>query len=250
VSCHRTFAPWVIVTTFLAVNTAHAAHPLLTEDTGTQGAGNAELEHGLSWTREGSERSFAFQPQLSYGLFATFDVIAQPSWLSIKSPGTGTRRGFGDTALDAKWRFYGDAPLSLAVRAGLLLPTSERELGLPHGTTSAHALLVATVDAVPWTFHGNLGYVRNPNAPGLRREAGHASAAAMFAVNERWTLTVDAGIDSNSDPVRSDWQGIVLGGVIYTVRPGLDVDIGFQQGLHRDAASKQWLLGLTYRWAP
>jgi hypothetical protein len=228
---------------------AWAAHPLVTEDTGTQGVGNAELEHGASWSRDGDARAFAFQPQLSFGLLPELDVIVQPSWLSTRN-GPDRTNGFGDTALDVKWRFYGDAPLSLALRTGLLLPTAQQDLGLPHGKVSAHALLVATVDALPWTLHGNLGYTRNPASPELRSDLAHASAAAMFAVDDRWTLALDAGIDQNPDPAQSAWLKSLLAGAIYTVRPGFDVDIGYQAGLQRDQPVRQWLLGVTYRWAP
>ena len=65
----------------LAACAALAAHPLVTEDAGTQSAGNAELENGFSWTRDGDDRSFAFQPQLSWGLLPALDLIVAPSWL-------------------------------------------------------------------------------------------------------------------------------------------------------------------------
>jgi hypothetical protein len=233
----------------LLIQNAFAAHPLLTEDTATQGVGNAELEHGLSWMRDGDEHVFAFQPQLSIGLQPTLDLLLQPSWVIDRSTGTPATRGFGDTVLDAKWRFYGFAPLSLAVRAGFQLPTSQGGLGLPHGRTSEHALLVATVDAVPWTLHANLGMTRNPALPGLRRNVGHASAAALWSLDERWILTLDAGFDSNPDPARSSWPGVVLGGVIFTVRPGFDIDVGWQTSLRQSASTRQWLLGLTYRFS-
>jgi len=229
---------------------AWAAHPLVTEDTGTQGVGNAELEHGVSWIREGDTRSFVFQPQLSYGVLPELDFILQPSWLSSRTVNSPRVTGFGDTALDAKWRFFGEAPLSAAIRAGLQLPTGQKDLGLPSGKTAAHVLLVATVDAVPWTLHVNLGYARNPAAADLRRDVAHVSAAALYAVNSDWILTLDAGADQNPGPAASAWLGSMLVGAIYTVRPGFDIDVGYQAGLRRDVSTRQWLLGLTYRWAP
>lgn len=36
--------------------------------------------------------------------------------------------------------------------------------------------------------------------------------------------------------------------LIYTVRAGFDIDIGYQSDLHH--YSSQWLLGATIRWAP
>jgi hypothetical protein len=247
---NSTRALWLsaVVLCFVAQAT-WAAHPLVSEDTGTQGQGNVELEHGGGWTREADNRSFSYQPQLSYGLLPTLDIMVQPSLLYDRSPGLQTATGFGDTALDMKWRFYGNAPLSLAIRAGLLLPTAQNNLGLPSGKASMHTLLVATLDAAPWTLHGNLGYTRNPNTADLRRDVGHASIAAMFAANDHWTLAVDVGIDQNPDPGKSSRLRSMLVGVIYSVRPGLDIDFGYQVGW-RDVPTTQALIGATYRWAP
>ncbi len=108
---------------------AHAAHPLLTEDTGTQGSGNVEVENGLSWNRTGAATAFMYRPQLSLGLSPTFDLIVQPSWLSSRSEGSVAAQGWGDTNLDAKGRFFGDVPMSLAIRAGVTLATNQRGLG-------------------------------------------------------------------------------------------------------------------------
>ncbi len=44
---------------------AHSGHPMLSEDTGTQGLGNFELELGYDWSAFAGSRSFLFQPQLS-----------------------------------------------------------------------------------------------------------------------------------------------------------------------------------------
>jgi len=49
---------------FACAAEAFAAHPLLTEDTGTQGAGRFELELGNTWPRDGGERADEFAPQL------------------------------------------------------------------------------------------------------------------------------------------------------------------------------------------
>lgn len=224
---------------------AFAAHPLQTEDTGTQGRGNVEIENGLSWTRAGGASVFVYQPQVSYGLTPEVDLIVQPAWLRQRGA-----RGLGDTNFDAKWRFFGAAPWSLGVRAGLALPTGDSRLGLPHGTASAHGLLVATYDEAPWTIHANVGLDRNPAAAGGRQTVYRVSAAAMWAASERLIWTVDAAAASDPDPRRSAWPATLLAGIIYTVTPGLDADLGYQASANARPSSRQWLLGLTYRFAP
>jgi hypothetical protein len=241
---------WPISAAVAFAGAAHAAHPLQTEDTGTQGAGNVELENGLSWSRAGSARAFAYQPQVSYGLTPTFDFIVQASWLRNRDEGSATVRGFGDTNLDGKWRFFGDAPLSFAVRAGVALATSQKDLGIPHGKVAAHTVLVATYDAAPFTVHGNLGLTQNLVGTGERRHIGRVSGALLWAASEQLTLTVDGGAEADADPARSSWPATLLVGAIYTIRPGLDVDIGYQSSVRTAATTREWLAGITYRFAP
>jgi len=233
----------------LAVPAAHAAHPLQTEDTGTQGARNIEIENGLSRARSDSTTLTTYQPQVSVGLAATVDAIVQPAVVWLHAPGQPAASGAGDTNLDAKWRFYGSDPWSFAIRAGVLAPTGQHGLGLPHGDFSGHALLVATWDDSPTTVHANLGLTRLPPAPGTRATVAHASAAVMQQVDERVILTADSEIDQDPDPSRRTWPGSLLGGVIWTARPGLDLDVGYQRSFGARPVSRQWMAGLTYRFS-
>jgi len=228
---------------------ARAGHPMLTEDTGTQGTGNAELELGFSWASDAGNRYFLFQPQLSYGATPTLDLIVQPSWLDTDVTDTPTVHGYGDTNLDFKWRFFGRDPYSLAIRAGATVATSTNDLGLPAGKTAEHALLVGTYDATPLTIDANLGYARNPDLPEHRTDIFHVSAAALYAATDRMNLVLDLAWDSNPDATRSSPLAVGLVGAIYTCRPGLDVDIGYRSHLNSAAIDRQWLLGVTFRGA-
>lgn len=234
----------------LFVPAAFAGHPMLSEDSGTQGTGNAELEFGFDWSRDHGNRAFLFQPQLSYGTSPTLDLIVQPSWLSVENSTNEQEHGFGDTNLDMKWRFYGAAPLSFALRAGFDLPTNQNDLGLPHDNVSPHALLAATFDAAPYSFDANVGYTFGPKSTGLRTDLYHVSLAASFAFNEQVMLIVDTAADSNPDPRNASWPVVALAGIIYTVAPGFDIDAGYRAALNSAAIEKQWLFGMTYRWAP
>jgi hypothetical protein len=229
-----------------------AAHPLQTEDTGTQGAANLELENGFARERDrdaGATTTFGWQPQLSAGVTPTFDAIVQPSFVSVRARGAATLSGAGDTNLDAKWRFLGVDPWSLAVRAGLELPTARAGLGLRHGRLGEHALLVATFDAAPTTVHANLGATHVPPAPGVRATSAVVSAAVLQQVDERLILTVDSAFTQDPDPARRTWPGDVLAGAIWTLRPGLDVDVGYQASVRAEPANRQWLAGLTWRFS-
>jgi hypothetical protein len=233
----------------LAAPAAFAAHPLQTEDTGTQGAGNVEIENGLARVRADSTTLTTYQPQLSVGLAPTLDAIVQPSVAWLRAPDQPAVSGAGDTNLDAKWRFWGSDPWSLAIRAGLQAPSSQHGLGLPHGQVSEHALLVLTWDASPTTVHANLGVTQSPRAADARMTVAHVSAAVMQALNERLILTVDGGLAQDPDPHRRAWPGYALAGVIWTARPGLDLDLGWQRSVDARTVSRQWMAGLTYRFS-
>ena len=161
----------------------------------------------------------------------------------------GRDRGLGDTNLDFKWRFYGAAPWSLGVRAGLELPTAQDDLGLPGDKISPHALLVVTGDFTPFTFDANLGYARVPDHSGARPNLYHLSVAVTYAASERLFLVLDTAIDSNPDSTQATPPAVALAGVIYTARPGLDLDVGYRGRLNSAAPQWQWLLGITYRGA-
>ena len=238
-----------VVALSLAAPAARAAHPLQTEDTGTQGASNVEIENGLQRARFDSTTLTTYQPQVSVGLATTVDAIVQPSLVWQHAPGQSSVSGRGDTNLDGKWRFWGSDPWSFAIRAGVLAPTSQHGLGLPHGDVSEHALLVATWDDSPTTVHANLGFTHLPRSAGGRENVAHVSAAVMQQIDERLILTADGEIDQDPDPSRKTWPAALLGGVIWTAKPGLDLDIGYQRSFNAQAVTRQWMAGLTYRFS-
>jgi Putative MetA-pathway of phenol degradation len=182
--------------------TVHAAHPLISEDSATQGRGKFELEIGNAWTRDGSDRSFELGPQLSYGILPQLDAILRPTWLDQRS----TIDGEGDTAADLKWRFFQRDKLSLAVRAGVNAPTGDADRGLGSGKPTYHGLLVASIDLAPIALHANIGYTRNRADPTERRDLYHVSAAAVWTLNETWRLLLaELAGDTNVDNTRSVW---------------------------------------------
>ena len=233
----------------LAAPSAFAAHPLQTEDTGTQGAANVEIENGLASARFDGTTLTTYQPQVSVGLATTVDAIVQPSIAWRRVPGRSTVSGPGDTNVDGKWRFWGSDPWSFAIRAGLQAPTGAHGLGLPHGQVSEHALLVATWDAAPTTVHANLGLAHAPPAPGARTTIAHLSAALMQALDERLILTIDGELDQDPSAARKTWPGSLLAGAIWTARPGLDLDVGYQRSFSAQPVNRQWMAGLTYRFS-
>ncbi len=235
----------------VAAPSSFAAHPLQTEDTGTQGTGNLEIENGFQHASAAGAALTTYQPQLSVGLATTVDAIVQPSFDWQHGAGQRSVSGLGDTNVDAKWRFWGSDPLSLAVRGGVELATNQHGFGLTKGTTSEHGLIALTWDRSPTTVHANVGlsyFPRGAASPARRVIAG-VSAALMQQINEKLILTVDSSFAQDPRPRKSNWPGNALVGAIWTARPGLDLDLGWQRSIDDQPVTRTWLAGLTYRFS-
>jgi hypothetical protein len=227
---------------------AFAAHPLLTEDTGTQGAGKFELEMGFALAKDGGAKASEFGPQLSYGALDTLDLVVRPAWLDVRGTAAiGTASGVGDTALDFKWRFFERDALSFGVRAGVDLPTGNDDKGLGNGKAAPHANLLATWVADPWLLAANVAWIRDPLV-GDRHDLWAASAAAVWSANDAWRFSAEVGTAQNPDPARSAWLTVARFGTIATVVAGFDVDAGYQVRLTRAAPAQVFLAGATIRW--
>jgi len=233
---------------------AHAAHPLLTEDTGTQGAGGTQLEitYDQSTTRNADTKTRAqsLNVVLSYGLTDRLDLIAGLPYERITERGaTNTRvKGYADMEIAAKWRFYEEGPLSIALRPGLGLPTGNEDRGLGSGHSAPSLFAVMTHAADPWALHLHLGYTRNfHDGPGQRNHIYHASVAAEYSVSESLRLVADASTESNPDLAGHPNVGSLVLGLVYSMTPDFDLDLGYRHGLTEPAADHTWLAGLALR---
>jgi hypothetical protein len=235
-----------------AVSPAYAAHPLISEDTGTQGKGRFELELGTSWTRAQDGNAFELDPQLSYGVRDDIDLILRPSLFRLSGSAAdqaGRHGGFGTTALDVKWRIAGRGAIAFGTRAGVDLPTAQRDLG-PQGT-GWHALAMVTYDDQTTLATANIGYTRLPTEAGveaMRRNLVRVSAALAHSVREDVRLLVDVAAYRTSDPSVASWPAVAVVGAIFRTPAGFDVDVGWQGRLNHAAPASVWLAGLTLRW--
>lgn len=233
---------------------ALGGHPLITEDTGTQGTGNTQLEifyeHGKTHREDTLTRTRSVNAVLSYGLTDRLDIIATLPHEHIIERGASqsNARGYADAEIAAKWRFHENGPLSIALRPGLGLPTGNESRGLGSGRYVPSLFGVTTYAPEPWAFHLHLGYTRNfHDGPGQRGHVFHASVAAEYQVDESLRLVVDASSESNPDLAGHPNVGSMVLGLVYSVSPKLDVDIGYRKGLTDAAADHTWLAGLALR---
>lgn len=249
---------FILMAVLMGHTAAWAAHPLTTDDTGTQGAGKFQLEATGTWESdqedeagEGTRESSSFAVLVfTAGVAETVDLIAEVPyvWTETKEAGQTTRNhGFFDTVVAAKWRFYDKQKLSLAVKPGLLLPTGNDNEGLSTGKVGYLGTLIATVELEPWAFDLNLAYFNLENKVDERNNIWFGSLAARFEVTEAWTLVGEAGATRNADKTDSSHPAFAQIGLIYSPEEYLDVSAGLLMGLNDAEVDEAIRLGLTVR---
>lgn len=240
----------IFATAICAATPAFAAHPFVTEDPGTQGTGRFELELGAA-SRHGAPdvdgREAGFFPQLSIGIAPNVDLIGQGVWVRQSGGSAPAVFGGGDLVTDVKWRFREWEGGALAVRAGFDLPAGDSEAGLGAGRVGWHVIGIAGVDVGAYAIYANAAYLRT-NQPGTRSNLGFFSVALTRPDDAPLKTFVEAATGSNPDPANRTWPAFARAGVIGTVTPWLDVDVGYQARLNRAAARQVWLAGATLRW--
>jgi len=234
---------------------AYGAHPLLTEDTGTQGAGHYQLEltYDSNYPADsvGKQREQTVNAVLSIGILENLDFIVALPYEHVREGGGGSRptsEGLGDAELAAKWRFYEEGALSLALRPALGLPTGNEDAGLSADHVIPSLFAVSTYAIDPWSFHLHLGYARNfHDGSDQRDHLYHASVAAEYSLSDRLRLVGDASIESNPDRSGDANAGSMVLGLIYSPIPDLDIDLGYRKGMTDAAPDHAWLAGLAFR---
>jgi hypothetical protein len=234
---------------------AGAAHPLLTEDTGTQGEGKFQLELMVDKTRDHPPRARVRELQtaavLSYGLLDNADLqLGLPYLRQHSHDALGRHAGKGplDASLDLKWRFLEREALSLAFKPGITLPTGDEGRGFGSGRATWGGLLVLSYEPGPLAFHSHLGYRRNNNAADQRSGLSHLSAALTYKATERLKLVADFSADTNPDRADRGTLRYRILGLIYSPTPAFDLDAGLKHGHGRAATDHAILVGATFRW--
>jgi len=250
----------LFVSMFLLFHTiAWGAHPLITDDAGTQGKGKFQVEvngqydsdketvNGVSTESTGGQ----IATTLSYGVIENADlVLSLPyQWGKVKEDGVTVydEKGVSDMTLEVKWRFFEKDGLSLALKPGVKIPTGNDEKGLGAGRTGYQAFFIGSKESAPWAFHVNVGYIGNENKADEEKNIWHASLATTCEVVKNLKLVGNIGIERNRDKTADKDPAFLLGGVIYAVTERFDIDFGVKYGL--TAAETDWSLmaGTAFR---
>jgi hypothetical protein len=256
----------MLAATMLASSGAYAAHPLITDDTGTQGTGKFQIEitgefssdeenvPGTTIKETGGEIAAA----LSYGISENIDlVVGMPyQWYAVKESGVKVADGdgIGDMSVELKWRFLdtGEEGTSLALKPGISIPAGSEKEGFGTGAVSGGVMLIATHTGKPGTLHANLGYSRvgygtEENDEVSRNDIWHASLAGELNMTETLRAVADIGIGTNGDKSSDTHPAYLIGGVICSLNDDMEIDLGVKCGLNDAETDTAFLAGYTAR---
>ena len=249
----------IFVALLLIVCPSWAAHPLITDDTGTQGKGKFQLELNgqYDWDKDDTEdvsvKTTGGQAAatLSYGIVENVDLVLSLPYLwgkaEVNEITVYDEKGIGDAVLETKWRLFEKNGFSMALKPGISIPTGNDEKGLGTGQLGGHLFLIDSKELGSWAFHANLGYIRNENKVDERKDIWHASFAATWEVIKNLKLVANVGIERNPDEDANNDPAFIIGGIIYSINENFDVDLGVKGGLSKSETDLSLLAGVTFR---
>lgn len=236
-----------------------AAHPLATDDAGTNGARKFQLETSaeFGWDKQDNVKSSSQSVgvSISAGIFDSLDVVlAAPfTWQQVKENNSTVldNSGLNDLTLEMKWRFLEYGPASFAIKPGIILPTASRDKQLGNGRPGYGVTLISTVEYKPVAVHVNAGYLRqlyvSDDRSTNREDLYSLSLAGVVEVAKGILLVAAIETTTNPDKSSDVWLAAITGGVIYSVNDALDLDLGVKGGLTRPETDVTLLTGLTFK---
>ncbi len=226
---------------------AFGAHPLITDDSGTQGAGKFQIELNGEYAKDSSDSTTEIAVAVAGGVRDNLDIVLSVPYQFLRFNDDESNRitedGISDIAIELKWRFYENEDVCLALKPGIIIPSGDDAKGLGDGKASYGLVLITTKEIDPVTLHFNLGF--NKNRKELR-DIWHYSLAAEYEIMSNLMLVGNIGEETNSDKGSNTHPAFILGGLLYSVNEGLNVDIGIKAGLNKAEPDHAVLAGLAF----
>ncbi|VVD98085.1 transporter [Pandoraea terrigena] len=229
---------------------AFAAHPLVSDDTGTQGDGKWQFETNGEVTSKQQDmgRQTLWNGTLTRGVGEALDLYVDVPYTHLQNRSDAEGNGFGDVETGAKWRMYDDGAFSIGLKPYLSFPTGNDQRGLGSGRVNAGATLLTQYETDKWTFLFNAGAAYQPNRQGDRQSLWKVSGAVLYRVLPTTQLILDVGASQNPDVTQRTHPAFMILGAIYSPKSWLDLDVGYRRGLNPQTYDYSWMGGMTVRW--
>lgn len=227
-----------------------AAHPLVTDDTGTQRKSGNQVELSTDWATRAEGKSTAAEFTYTRGLTDNLDLFV--SLPGITSAPRQQATGLNDLTLGAKWRLIETDLFSFGIKPEWSPATANAARGLGNGKDSFSLALMGQMTISNFTLLINQSHAHNRFKDAevrdqTRSRINQTSAALLYALKEDVTLVADIGqrdSDANNQTSKTRF-GVV--GVIWAVSESLDLDFGMQRTKTPAETERQFGVGLTWR---
>lgn len=242
----RTFCGLSLFAQLSFLNTAYAAHPLVSEDTGTQGVGGYQIEVNADWLKDEGVKSRVATATLTKGVLENLDTFINLPYT------TSEPNGINDVSVGFKWRFFDADGFSVGLKPEYRFASGDQEKSLGDGRSGESLTLMTQYMWGRFTWLFNVGFEHHLYSDPAKNDESRkyvqkSSVAMLYAINDQWTALIDSGVKSHvSKQEKSDPQFVVLG-LIHQVSDDLDLDIGYKKALNHTDIDKQIGMGMTYR---
>ena len=239
---------------FANIEISFSQLPLITDNTGTQGKGNGQIEisNGVGFHNEHRciENSSEVSPVFTFGIFDNTDaIVGYPFLFSTIQDDTSESKiaGFSDISLEVKYRFLQYEVISLAIKPGFSFPTGNYHEGLGSGRVSESFFLILTAEFSSMFINGNLGYLRNENKCGDALNIWHASVDIDYKLSNEFHFVLNSGIEKNPDTIVKTNPVFGLLGLYYCISENCEISLGYKHGFTKPETDHAFIYGLTLR---
>jgi hypothetical protein len=189
---------------------AQGGPPMRTDDPGTPGNGNWEINTGLTTDRRMSERQFE-TPELdiNYGAGDRVQINFEIPWVVRGTDSSPTQNGLGNSGLAVKWRFYEDEKrgfeISTYPRFEFNNPTASVRKGLVDRGQRFLLPIEVSKRVGPVQVNPEAGYWITQHGP----DVWIAGIAVGYQATSRIELLAE---EYNTGEVGGDYQESTIGG--------------------------------------
>lgn len=227
-------------------STAHAAHPLVSDDTGTQGVGGYQVEVNTDWLRDAGVKTRTATATLTRGMTESIDVYLDTPY-ALSQP-----TGFNDIGLGFKLRLFESDGLSVGLKPELSIATGNQDKQLGDGRSGGALTVLTQYELGAWTWLFNLGtelhrYSSLSSQDEYRRYINKASVGFTYQLDEQWLFVMDSGIQSHTNKSEKKAPRFALVGLIYNLSEDAELDVGYKKSLNHTETDRQIGVGVTFR---